>query len=364
MRNRLKLAAQWGVLLALTALLVGGLELLRLPAALLLGSLAAAASLTAADVEVHVPRPLFAGAQAIVGCLIARVIMPSTMREMAHDWPTFLGGVLSVIAVSAALGWLLARLRVLPGSTAVWGAFPGAATVMTLMAEGFGADVRLVALMQYLRVVMVAIVATVVASLWTATTSHAAAPVDWFPSVARPSLAATLVLAAAAAAIGQTFRIPAGPMLLALGAAAVMQNTGAMRIELPPWLLAPAYCAVGWSIGARFNRPILIHAVKVLPALMASILSLLAICGGLAAILAQVAHVDALTAYLAMSPGGADSVAIIAASTHVDMPFIMSMQMARFLIVLVLGPAIARFVAGPQKGDSLPSAAGVVVRKV
>jgi hypothetical protein len=139
-------------------------------------------------------------------------------------------------------------------------------------------------------------------------------------------------------------------MLLALGAAAVMQNTGAMRIELPPWLLAPAYCAVGWSIGARFNRPILIHAVKVLPALMASILSLLAICGGLAAILAQVAHVDALTAYLAMSPGGADSVAIIAASTHVDMPFIMSMQMARFLIVLVLGPAIARFVAGRAKG--------------
>ena len=35
MRNRLKLAAQWGVLLALTALLVGGLELLRLPATLL-----------------------------------------------------------------------------------------------------------------------------------------------------------------------------------------------------------------------------------------------------------------------------------------------------------------------------------------
>ena len=46
-----------------------------------------------------------------------------------------------------------------------------------------------------------------------------------------------------------------------------------------------------------------------------------------------------------MSSGGADTVAIIAASTRVDMPFIMAMQMARFLFVLFVGPAIARAVA-------------------
>jgi membrane AbrB-like protein len=339
------MAAQWAILIALTALLVGGLELLRLPAALMLGSLAAAAALTVADVEVRVPPRLFLGAQAIVGCLIARVILPSTMKEMAHDWPTFLGGVLSVIVVSAALGWLLARLRVLPGTTAVWGAFPGAATVMTLMSEGYGADVRLVALMQYLRVVMVAVAATLVASVWTATTPHTAAPVVWFPTVAWPSLAATVALAALSAAAGQFFRIPAGPMLVAMAAGALMQNAGLARIELPPWLLAPAYCIVGWSIGGRFNRPILIHAAKVAPALVASILSLIVVCGGIAAALVHFAHVDALTAYLATSPGGADSVAIIAASTKVDMPFIMAMQMARFLLVLFAGPAIARFVA-------------------
>jgi uncharacterized membrane protein AbrB (regulator of aidB expression) len=52
-----------------------------------------------------------------------------------------------------------------------------------------------------------------------------------------------------------------------------------------------------------------------------------------------------LTAYLATSPGGADSVAIIAASTHVDVPFVMAMQMARFMLVLIVGPALARSVA-------------------
>jgi len=345
----LKTAARWAALIALSALFIGGLEFLRLPAALLLGSLAAAAALTAADMEARVPPPLFYLAQAVVGCLIARAVAPSTIKELAHHWPTFLAGVFSVIAVSAALGWLLARLRVLPGTSTVWGAFPGAATVMTLMSESYGADVRLVALMQYLRVVIVAVVAATVAGIWTATTSSAAAPVAWFPPVAWPSLAATLALAILSAVAGQTFRIPAGPMLVAFGAGVLMQILGLMKIELPLWLLAPAYCFVGWSIGGRFNRPILIHAAKVLPAVTASILSLIAICGAIAAALAHFAHVDALTAYLATSPGGADSVAIISASTKVDVPFVMAMQMGRFLAVLFLGPAIARFVAARAK---------------
>ncbi|RBP13884.1 hypothetical protein DFR50_111146 [Roseiarcus fermentans] len=350
MRQRARRAAHWAALVALSAVLVGGLELLRLPAALLLGSLAAAALLSGFAIEAIVPAPLFVAAQAVVGCLIARVIEPSTVTEMARDWPLFLAGVLSVIAASAGLGWLLARLKVLPGTTAVWGAFPGAATAMTLMAEGYGADVRLVALMQYLRVVMVAAAATAVAGVWTAATPHAPAPVVWFPPVAWPSLAATVALAALSAAAGAAFRIPAGPMLVAFAAGAALQSLGVMAVELPPWLLAPAYLCIGWSIGARFNRPALAHAARILPALAASIACLIAICAALAAPLAYAAHVDALTAYLAMSPGGADSVAIIAASTRVDMPFIMAMQMARFLFVLFLGPAIARFVAARAIG--------------
>jgi membrane AbrB-like protein len=342
---RARTAAQWATLLALSLLIIVGLELVRLPAALLIGSLAAAALLTAADIEVSVPLPLFYGAQAVVGLLIARAIPLATLAEMGRDWPTFAGGVLSVVGVSACLGWLLARLQVLPGSTPVWGAFPGAATVMTLMAEAYGADVRLVAFMQYLRVVMVTVVATLVARVWTLTTPRAASPIVWFPPVAWASFTLTAMLALGCAAAGRAFRIPAGPLIVAIGAGALLQDAGLMRIELPPFLLAPAYLLVGWSIGGRFNRPILAHAAKAFPTVAASILCLILACGGLAAALMRFAHVDALTAYLATSPGGADSVAIIAASTKVDMPFIMAMQTARFLFVLLAGPAIARFVA-------------------
>ena len=115
--------------------------------------------------SVRVPRLIFVFAQAIVGCLIARAFTPTILSEIIRGWPLFVAGVLSVVFASIVLGWLLARSRVLPGTTAIWGSFPGAATAMTLMADGFGADARLVAFMQYLRVVLVAAIASGVARI-------------------------------------------------------------------------------------------------------------------------------------------------------------------------------------------------------
>ena len=73
---------------------------------------------------------------------------------------------------------------------------------------------------------------------------------------------------------------------------------------------------------------------------------LMAFCGLLAWLLVVVLHVDPLTAYLATSPGGVDAAASIAASTEVDMPFVMAMQTVRMIMLLVVGPPVARWVAG------------------
>jgi uncharacterized protein len=55
--------------------------------------------------------------------------------------------------------------------------------------------------------------------------------------------------------------------------------------------------------------------------------------------------VDALTAYLATSPGGTDSVAIIAASTpRVDLPFVLALQAVRLLFAIGLAPLVTRLV--------------------
>lgn len=342
------LALQWTMLLALSAALVLLLEAARLPAALLLGPMVAAIAIAAAHGAVRVPAGAFVAAQAVLGCMIARNIPLSVVTEMARHWPLFLAGTVSVIAASSVLGWLLARWRVLPGTTAVWGSSPGAATTMVLMADAYGADMRLVAFMQYLRVVCVALVATLVSRIWGVETG---APAEsawawsaWFPAIAWRPFAATLALVAVGVLGAPRLRVPAGPLLLPLAAGTLLQDVGLLTIELPPWLLAISYALVGWSIGLRFTRPILAHAARRLPQILAAILALIATCA-LLGLLLVMAGVDPLTAYLATSPGGADSIAIIAAASAVDLPFVMAMQTARFLLVLFIGPRIARFVA-------------------
>jgi uncharacterized protein len=342
--GNLAVVKSWLALIVLSTVFIALLEIVRLPAALLLGSLAAAIVLAAAERSVRIPEVVFIGAQALIGCMIARAFQVPMLLEILRDWPLFFAAVVSVLAVSCALSWALMRWRVLPGTTAIWGSFPGAAMVMTLMAEAYGEDVRLVAFMQYLRVVFVAIVASLVSRIWLGS-AGAVTHTVWFPPLAWAPLMATAAVAAVGAFAGPKLRIPAGALLLPMILAAVLQDAGLLKIELPQWLLALSYAVIGWTIGARFTRAILVHVAHALPRVTASILTLIAICGIIGYVLARVANVDPLTAYLATSPGGADSVAIIAAGSNVNMPFVMAMQTGRFTLLLLVGPALARFMA-------------------
>jgi len=324
--------------------LIVPLELLGFPAAFLLGPMIVAIAFAGGGGTVRVPQPLFMVAQAVIGCMMARALPGAIFVELVADWPIYLLGIVSVIAVAAGLGILLTRLKVLPGTTAIWGSAPGAASAMVVMADEFGADARLVAFMTYLRVVLVAVAASVVGRLFAGSASAMPA-VDWFPPVSAIPLAETFALVVVSLIVARLTRIPAGGILLPMVLGVLLQNLAGLQIELPPVLLAVCFALIGWTIGLRFTREILLHAMRALPAVFGSILALMAACGGFAFLLVWLAGVDPLTAYLATSPGGADSVAIIAANSDVDMPFVMAMQAGRLLVVLLTGPALARFIA-------------------
>jgi uncharacterized protein len=349
---------QWGVLVAGSLLLAAILAVARLPAALLLGPILAGIALGSNGARIGVPRLAVYACQTIVGCLIARSITGDIVHAFLKDWPLLLGAVLVIVATSGLLGWLISRWRVLPGSTAVWGSAPGGASVMMIMAGAFGADARLVAFMQYLRVVLVAAVASLVArccvgdgasgeTSWFAAihAGFASAAVSAFASMPWGGFATTLLIAAGGGLIGMALRIPAGALLAPMALAAILEGLGLVTLVLPQWLLAITYACLGWSIGLSFNLDILQHAARALLPITLAIGSMIGVCAALAALLVHAAGIDPLTAYLATSPGGMDSVAIIAAASKADLSFVMALQVVRLVIVLMLGPPLARFLA-------------------
>jgi uncharacterized membrane protein AbrB (regulator of aidB expression) len=256
----------------------------------------------------------------------------------------------STLAVSALAGWLLVRYSALPGATGAWGSSPGGASAMVVMAQEYGADVRLVALMQYLRVLFVAGAAALVVRFALGGDAQAMTQqIVWFPPLTW-QLPWTLLLTMVAGWLGLRMRFPSGAMLFPMLAGAVVQGEGWWMLELPEWLLALAYAAIGWSVGLKFNKEIFLLALKT-PADYR--LHYRPDCGLRAdgAGVTQVLPLDFMTAYLATSPGGLDTVAIIAAGTRADMSFIMAMQTLRLFTILLTGPMIARFISryAPQK---------------
>src|SRR5271167_1660145 len=191
---------QWAALLAASVVCVAAFELMRLPAALILGAIGAAILLCWFEGRVTIPPWGFVIAQGFIGCLVASAITPDIVITIFQRWPMFLTLIGAVILFAAALGYVLTRLKVLPGTTAVWGSSAGAATAMVLMSDAFGGDMRLVAVMQYLRVACVGLVASIVARAWSA--SGGAAPIDWFPPLAAGPFLGTLALAVGGAVIG------------------------------------------------------------------------------------------------------------------------------------------------------------------
>lgn len=266
-----------------------------------------------------------------------------------------LAAVLATVAASALVGWLLVRFGSLPGTTAAWGTSPGAAAAMVAMAQEFGADPLAVAMMQYLRVVFVVLTALLVSELWLGSghQAGAAAPAwSWPADLGLLSLAGTLAVAAVGAGLAVRLRVPAGALLVPMIAAALLQGAGWLTVTVPRAVLMIGYGAIGLSIGLRFRRELLRRTLRAIPEMLASAVALIGLCGVSAWVLVRVLHTDALTAYLATSPGGLDSVAAIAADSRADVPFVMALQTLRLVVVVLTGPLLARLLskaAGPPE---------------
>ena len=342
--EKLSRMQQWITLIGVSLLLGFILQYFHVPAALLLGPMIVGVVMGLLGATLRIDKRLFILCQAVLGCMIAQSLSLSVIEPLLADWPIVLTVLLLTLAASGLSGFLLVRYSDLPGPTGAWGSSPGGASAMVAMAADYGADARLVAFMQYLRVLFVATAAAMVARIGLGDAAQQAAPQIWFPPL-DGRFAITLGIMVLGAFLGQRFRIPSGALLLPALAGATLQNSGAVTLQVPEWLLAAAYALIGWTVGLRFTRPIFRLALRTLPQMLASIIGLMLLCGAMAWMLTKLLDVDLLTAWLATSPGGLDTVAIIAAGSRVDIAFVMALQTLRLFTILLTGPALARFIS-------------------
>lgn len=336
---------RWAILVAASVAFGFFSQWVHVPAAWLIGPMIVAIVAALGGIGLRLPRWSLAAPQGVIGVTIAQAFTLPVIGEVAHEWFPILIVVCATVAAAGTAGWLLARYSPISAATAAWGSSPGAAVTMIALSAEHGADPRVVAFMQYLRITFVVLTASFVSHLVLAhgaAQSPPAAP-GTSPFVLKPFLE-TLAFAVVAAFAGRYSKVPGAQFIFPLVGGSAMHVFGLLPIDVTWWLLDAAYLTVGWTIGLSYTREILMFVASVLPTLLFSTAVLLGMCALAGVLLVLLVHVDPLTAYLATTPGGLDSVSIIALGSGSNVPLILAIQMLRLFAVVATSPPLARFI--------------------
>jgi membrane AbrB-like protein len=353
----MRAAARWTALAAATLLAGLAFDAASLPSPFLFGALVvglAVALLRPAELEIT--PSLFTAAQAATGVALGAYLQSSSLSALGDDWLPVTLVSAATLAVSLGAGVVMARVTELDRPTAALGMVAGGASGIVTMARELGGDDRLVAFMQYVRVLIVVLLTPILVAVAFPGHHGDTGTAAGIPMLGTPrDWLVTAALAVAGAAAGRLVRLPAGtllgPMILA----------GAVTLSTPEgWFVVPsaiqnaAFAVIGLQVGLRFTVETVRQTGRLLAPVLLSVVVLLVACFGLAVLLEATTSVSLLDAYLATTPGGLYAVLAAAVGAGANTTFIIAVQGLRVVVMVLLAPiAVRRLLGG--KGPPPPA---------
>ncbi len=332
---------QWAALVLGAGMLGELFRMISLPAAFFLGPMFAGIAFGVMGSATIIPVRAYQFSIGLVGALVGHSVKAGVLASLVQEWPFMLAATMLTVLLSLLTGLLLTWLGDLAASSALWGTAPGAAPIMMSMSENDGADSRLVATMQYVRLICVIAISALI-SHQLAGSAEIVQPISEEPVTSGYWLNVSLSLVLVVVGVVIGLRVPAGVMLCPLIFAVVLQLTGILTIKLPEPLMELAYATIGCYVGLRFDRRTLLYVMRKLPIMLAAALVLITLCGLSAWLFAVMLERDYLSAFLATSPGGLDSLSIIAIESHCDVGLVVAMQTLRLFAVVLLTPPLVK----------------------
>lgn len=337
-RNALTTAA----LLLFCAL--GGLlaSLAHLPMPFMLGGLAASALAVALFQHSHLSGyKLSTSLRSAFVALIGVMIGTQVTRDLLGFLPlmpiVFLA--LSVFILAAHMGnfWIFQKIGGMDRPTAFYSGTPGGLMESILFGEQAGADIRILTIQQFLRIIVVVTVVPTGLSLWLGhPVGSAAGPVQSeHPPLDLLHFVVIMICAAVGLVLAQRIKIPAahlvGPMILT----AALTLSGLIEIHLPFWMIATAQVVIGASLGLRFTGITLRMLARTLWLSLISVGYMIIIGSIMAAILTPILGVDFLVMFISFAPGGVTEMSLIALSLAASPALVSLHHILRILMTVM-----------------------------
>jgi membrane AbrB-like protein len=323
--------------------------LLHLPSAVLFGALTAGLvhALGVRD-PLALPQRGTTFAQALLGTAIGARFDLDTLRALEQDWVPVLGVCLATLALSIVAGSVLRLHPAVSPATGAFAMIAGGASGIVAISRELGADDRIVAVVQYLRVLVIILLMPVITqAVFHPGSAPATAPGEQGPAWPVGLLFTVVCVLGGlglARVVARVVEVPAASLLLPLGVAVAVSLSGVLGgAQVPAVVQALGFALIGVQVGLRFTRDSLRSVLTLLPLALLTIAGLIVASAGLGVLLARATGVGDLAGYLATTPGGLYAVLATAIGTGADITFVLTVQLVRVFVMLFSAPLLARW---------------------
>ena len=313
----------------------GGLifTLLGFPAGLVSGSVLAVTAAALLGRPVKVPVGLARVCYVIVGILLGAVVSPQTLKGFT-TYPASVAilMVASIVMIVATMTYLRV-VHLWDPLSALMGASPGSMIQVIALSSELGADLRAIAIVQTMRVLLLTI--GIPGGLAMFGLVAPAIPVSRGPAglSSLPEMVVVVIVSVAAGVAMARIRFPGGLLFGAMAGSAVLHGTGLAQAVLPWWIGSAAVVVLGAVVGSRFANTSPRLIVSYLGAAFGSFAVSLSVATLFALIAAHFFPFPTANVVVAFSPGAQDTMMVLALALHLDPVYVGAHHVARFLVV-------------------------------
>ena len=321
---------------------IGGaaLGLAKFPAGWLSGAIIAVAIAALARRPVRVPRIFGQAANIVLGISLGASVTPDSVARMA-SWPASLAVLaLAMACGSAAVVFYLHKVHDWDVMSALFASSPGGLSQALALAAETGADLRSVAMVQAMRVLVLSAGLPLCFAAFGITGSRPIANAAVATVASMEELAVLVVAAAIGAIVAYRLRLPGGLLVGAMAVSGVLHATGLVQVNLPLPAAIVAFVVMGSIIGARFVgtdlwllRRLTLVGLGAL-AVGTAVMSAFAIA---AALLLSLPVGDVVMAF---APGALEAMTTLAFALNLDPAYVGTHHIARLIFVSLVVPVV------------------------
>lgn len=275
----------------------------------------------------------------VVGVAIAAGFHADFFSQARHWWVTMAALAVFVPLVQFLGYQMFRRIGGLSAATAYFAAMPGGFIESLEMGEKSGADMPMLIMLQFLRLILCIVLIPIGFSVFEGHAVGSAAGLSLGTSalpLTAQDVAILILLGASGWIVAHHLRFPAavlsGPLLFS----AVAHAMGWTDAVPPAWAILVTQWVMGTSLGVRLAGFVKGQAGMALRLAALNVAVMLAVALGVALALAEPVGEPVAAVLLAFAPGGVSEMSLVALSLHLSAVFVTMHHLARIVLAVLV----------------------------